>query len=262
MSSIRGRGKSILALAAVSVAVIPAVHLMRLHAIELKCSAYRRQAINGISPELAVREALAELNRRNYKNCTDPGGYDFILGDFKEEQGKVRCGGAARIFAETLARRGFQTQIRMAWVGMSLHYFTVATKEGQTWTLKGTPPKAYAECSELASIPYRGATTGLAGLTAATRSSPIVDCRISSNDSARYYRPGAPPGKTPGEIDLNARSANCTVCQRSITCLAVDQCSDQVGEEQGQIKLAGHPARCDDTCNEWPTDGEFPSLTR
>src|SRR5262245_33294799 len=104
-------GRKFLLLAAAAIGAVPASHLLKLHAIECECSAYRRHATNALSPELAVRQTLCELNRRNYKNFADPGGYDFILGDFDEVGGKVRCGGAARIFAEMLAQSGFETKI-------------------------------------------------------------------------------------------------------------------------------------------------------
>lgn len=92
------------------------------------------------STEAALEDALSKINSLSYKRYDDPGGFKFLFGDFDEDDGKVRCGGIARIACAELAKDGFETHISFEAHGIMAHYYAIVSKDGKTWRIDGSPP--------------------------------------------------------------------------------------------------------------------------
>jgi len=118
-------------------------HVCQIKNIENKCDEIRKKSSETLKePEELVREGELYVNQ-----CIDgyKEDYDFILGDFEVEEGKARCGGTARTFAEYMSSKGFDTDIEVEINFPHVHYFAIASKDGETYRFDGTPPNAYAE---------------------------------------------------------------------------------------------------------------------
>lgn len=122
-------------------------HLIQVANIQRNCEKYKSAFSETLlSPEEEISRCLEILNSHEYKDSEDVGGWDFVVGDFSAHENKVRCGGSAKIFAEGLAKRGFETRIHFEFNSpISAHYYASASRNGETWNLVGAPPNCKVE---------------------------------------------------------------------------------------------------------------------
>jgi hypothetical protein len=124
--------KKLLALPLIASLSLPLIHALKLERIQHRCDSTRSRAADTFRPqEDDINDAIGKVNSLQYKSITDRGGLKFITGDFDEDDGRVRCGGVARIVSESLAEKGFDTRIYLeGYPDGTMHYYAIVRKSG------------------------------------------------------------------------------------------------------------------------------------
>jgi hypothetical protein len=138
--------KKLLALPLIASLSLPLIHALKLERIQHRCDSTRSRAADTFRPqEDDINDAIGKVNSLQYKSITDRGGLKFITGDFDEDDGRVRCGGVARIVSESLAEKGFDTRIYLeGYPDGTMHYYAIVRKSGRSWRINGSPPNVFA----------------------------------------------------------------------------------------------------------------------